>query len=139
MLHENLVRTNEIAGPSNRRFGLTIGAACWIIGGIRALTGHSHLEWWLAAGLVIAVLAVAWPDALAPLNRGWLKLGFALQKVVNPIVMAVLFASTIVPIGLLLRLSGKDPLRLRRNPNAATYWIARQPSAPATEAMKKQF
>jgi hypothetical protein len=139
MLHENLIRSDDIPGPSNRRFGLTIGAACWIIGGIRALTGHSHLEWWLAAGLVVALLAVACPHALAPLNRLWLRFGLALQKVVNPVVMTLLFVSAIVPIGLLVRLCGKDLLRLRRGSNAATHWIAREPSAPTIKAMQKQF
>jgi hypothetical protein len=80
----------------NRRFGLTIGAACWIIGGIGALTGGGHLEWWLAAGLVVALVAVAWPDALAPLNRFWLKLGLVLQRVVNH-ATPVLLVLTIVP------------------------------------------
>ena len=76
---------------------------------------------------------------MAPLNRLWLKLGLALQKVVNPVVMAVLFVSAIAPIGVLMRLGGKDLLRLRRRPNAATYWILRERSAPAAETMQKQF
>ena len=139
MLHENLVRTDENTGPSNRRFGLTIGAASWIIGGVRALIGHGHLEWWLAAGVVFAFLAIVWPDALAPLNRFWLKLGLALQKVVSPVVMTVLFISAIVPVGLVLRLCGKDLLRLRRTPNVATYWSICEPSAAATQSMQKQF
>jgi hypothetical protein len=139
VLHENLVRSEEIAGPSNRRFGLTIGAACGIIGGIRALLGHSHLEWWLGAGIVIALFAIFWPAALAPLNRLWLKLGLVLHKIVNPVVMTVLFVSTIVPVGALMRLSGKDTLRLRPKPGAGSYWIEREPSGPARETMKKQF
>jgi hypothetical protein len=139
VLHENLVRSEEIAGPLNRRFGLTIGAASYIIGGIRALLGHSHWEWWLGAGLVVALLAIFWPAALAPFNRLWLKLGLMLHKIVNPVVMTVLFASTIVPVGALMRLCGKDPLRLRWEPDAASYWIEREPPGPAPETMKNQF
>ncbi len=52
--------------------------------------------------------------------------------------MTVLFALAIVPIGALLRLSGKDLLRLRRNPDAASHWIPRS-SAPSTETMNNQF
>jgi Saxitoxin biosynthesis operon protein SxtJ len=139
MLHENLVRSEEIVGPSNRRFGLTIGAACAIIGGIRALLGHSHTEWWLGAGFVVALFAILWPAALGPLNRLWLRLGLLLNKVVNPIVMTVLFVSTIVPVGVLMRLGGKDTLRLRARPDAASYWILRDPPGPAPETMKNQF
>lgn len=139
MLHENLVRSEEIAGPSNRRFGLTIGAACGIIGGIRALLGHSHSGWWLGAGLVAALFAIFWPAALSPFNRLWLKLGLVLHKIVNPVVMTVLFVSTTVPVGVLMRLCGKDTLRLRPRPDAASYWIEREPSGPVPETMKKQF
>ena len=138
-LHENLVRSEEIVGPSNRRFGLTIGAVCSVIGGIRALIGHGHSEWWFGATIVVAFFAVFWPAALAPFNRFWLKLGLALHKVVNPVVMTVLFVSTIVPVGALMRLCGKDPLRLRPRPDAASYWIEREPPGPAPETMKKQF
>ena len=139
VLHENLARSEEIAGPSNRRFGLTMGAAFIVIGGIRALLGHVHSEWWLGAGFVVALFAIFWPTALTPFNRLWLKLGLVLQKIVNPIVMTLLFGSTIVPIGALMRLRGKDPLRLRLRPDAASYWIEREPPEPALETMKKQF
>src|SRR5271165_1925540 len=139
MLHENLVRSEEIAGPSNRRFGLTIGASCGIIGSIRALLGHGHWGWWLGAGLVIALFAIFWPAVLTPFNRLWLKLGLVLHKIVNPVVMTVLFVSTIVPVGLLMRLGGKHTLRLRPRPDAASYWIVRALPGPAPETMKNQF
>jgi hypothetical protein len=62
-----------------------------------------------------------------------------LYKVVNPVVMTVLYVSTIVPIGVLMRMSGKDPLRLKPRPDAASYWIERESPQPAAEAMKNQF
>ena len=138
-LHENLIRSEEIAGPSNRHFGLTMGATFIIIGGIRVLLGHVHSEWWLGAGFVVALFALFWPVALTPFNRVWLKLGLVLNKIANPIVMTLLFGSTIVPIGALMRLRGKDPLRLRLRSDAASYWIKREPPEPALESMKKQF
>jgi hypothetical protein len=139
VLHENLVRREEIVGPSNRRFGLTIGAACGVVGCVRALFAHSHPEWWLGAGLIIGLFAFFWPAALAPLNRLWLKLGLVLYKFVNPVVMTVLFVSTIVPVGALLRLRGKDQLRLKLQPDAASYWIEREPPGPEPETMTHQF
>jgi len=139
MQHENLVRIDENAAPSNRRFGLSIGAACWIIAVIRVATGHGHWEWFLAGGFLPILFAIAWPDVLAPFNRLWLRLGLALEKVVNPVVMSLLFVSAIVPIGLVLRLFGKDLLRLRPSPNAGSYWVAREPTGAAIETMKKPF
>ena len=53
--------------------------------------------------------------------------------------MALLLYGTVLPIGLIMRARGKDPLRLKRPSDANTYWIARQPPGPAPETMKDQF
>jgi len=79
-----------------------------------------------------------WTAALAPLNKWWTKLGLLLYRVVSPIVLGLLFYVTLTPIALVMRLLGKDPLRLRRDPDAASYWIDRSPP-PAPESMKNQF
>jgi hypothetical protein len=139
LLHENLERSDEIIGPSDRRFGLTLGGVAALIGTLRVVLGHPHWVWWVAAGVLLAALALSRPAVLAPLNRLWLKVGFALHKVVNPIVMALLFYTVISPTGILMRLCGKDPLRLRREPGSASYWIMRAPPGPAPETMKNQF
>jgi hypothetical protein len=55
------------------------------------------------------------------------------------VVMFLLFAITIVPIGLLRRALGKDSLNLRFDPDAPSYWIPREPPGPAPESMKQQF
>jgi hypothetical protein len=85
------------------------------------------------------VFAFVRPAALRPLNWLWFKFGLLLHKVVNPIVMAVVFFGAVVPTGLVLRLLGKDPLRLERQPDANSYWIERRPRGPAPESMKDQF
>ena len=98
------------------------------------------MRWWaLGVAAVFAALAFMWTALLAPLNRLWLKLGLVLYKVVNPIVLGLLFYVTVTPISLLMRVLGKDPLRLRRDPDAASYWIERTPPGPAPESMKNQF
>ncbi len=138
-LHETLHRDEAIEGPSDRKFGLTIGAVLAFIGLFRLTFGHSYWVWWLGAGLTFALFGLVWPTALRPLNRAWMLLGLVLYKVVNPIVMALLFFSTITPIGFLMRLTGKDSLRLRRDPAATSYWIAREPPGPPAEGMRNQF
>jgi hypothetical protein len=78
------------------------------------------------------------PALLHPLNRLWMKLGLLLHKIVNPIVMGLLFYGTIWPTGLAMRMRGRDLLRLKRDPDADTYWIARPPG-PLPETMRDQF
>jgi hypothetical protein len=100
--------------------------------------GH-RWPYWLGAAVVAALVALAVPKLLGPLNKGWTQLGLLLFKVVNPVVMFILFATTIVPIGLLRRALRKDSLRLRFEPDAPSYWIPREPPGPAPESMKNQF
>ena len=138
-LHENLTRQDEIVGGSDRAFGLTIAAICLVIGAIRLALGHSYAVWWLGAGLLCLVLALFWTAPLALLNRWWLRLGLLLYRVISPIVMALLFVTTIIPIGLLMPLFRKDPLRLRRDPAAASYWLPRDPPGPDPTSMANQF
>jgi hypothetical protein len=138
-LHEDLAREDDVVGPSDRGFGLTLAAVCGVVGVVRLTLGHSYAEWWLAAAALLLALAFGWPAALAPLNRLWLRLGLVLYKVMNPLVMGLVFFTTVVPIGLVLRALGKDPLRLRREPGAASYWIRREPPGPEPDTMKQQF
>lgn len=136
--HEALDRDEVIAGPSDRRFGLTIAAVCAAIGAVRLAIGHNGW-WWLAAAAILCLAVLLRPAILAPLNRLWLRLGLLLYKVINPVVMAVVYYTTVTPIGLLRRALGHDPLRLRRDPQAASYWIVRVPPGPAPGTMKNQF
>jgi len=93
----------------------------------------------LALAVLFAGLALSWTAALAPLNRLWLRFGLLLYKVVQPLVLGLLFYGTVTPVGWLMRKAGKDPLRLRRDPAAQSYWVLRQPPGPAPESMKNQF
>jgi len=138
-MHETLHRDEQLEGPSDRKFGLTIGTVLLVIGAVRLVFHHSHWAWWLGAGAAFILFGLLWSAALHPLNRAWMLLGLVLYKVVNPIVMALLFFSTMTPVGALMRLCGKDPLGLRRDPAAASYWIPRDPPGPAAESMRNQF
>jgi len=91
----------------------------------------------LAALFLVAALLR--PSLLNPLNLLWLRFGLLLQKIVNPVIMALLFFGTVLPTGLVMRMMGKDPLRLRREPDAESYWIVRVPPGPSPETMKDQF
>jgi large-conductance mechanosensitive channel len=95
--------------------------------------------WSLGTAAVFLALALAAPKTLAPLSRLWMKFGLLLHAVVNPVVMAFLFFSTVTPIALIMRALGQDPLRLKLDPAAKTYWIDRTPPGPAPDTMPRQF
>lgn len=138
-LHEDIRREHEPVGSSDRSFGLTFAAFFALLAGLSWWRAGHRWPYWLAAAVLAAAIALAVPKLLSPLNKAWTQLGLLLFKVVNPVVMLVLFVTTIVPIGLLRRALGKDSLRLRFEPDAASYWIPREPPGPAPETMKNQF
>ena len=137
--HESFQREEDVKSSSNRTFGLVFFVVFAIISVWPVLFG-TPLRWWTAP-ISAAFLAVALivPDWLAPLNRQWTKLGLLMHKVVNPLIMGLLFFVAITPMALVLRLLGKDLLRLKRDPKATSYWIERTPPGPSADSMRRQF
>ena len=141
-MYEERSGHQKIVSSSDRSFGLTVGGILVVIVGYR-WWGDSSLDTIGTVLLVIAVplitLGAIYPPALAPLNKAWTKLGLVMFKVINPIIMFLIYVSTIVPIGFCLKAVGKDPLRLKTDPTAKTYWIERDPAGPTPKSMKNQF
>jgi hypothetical protein len=138
-IHENLMREQDLIGSSDRTFGVTLAVIGVAVGALKLWRGYSSGWLWLAAAMVPLLLALSWTAALAPLNRLWLRFSLVLYRVVNPIVMALLFFATVVPTGLVMRALGKDPLRLKRDPKVTSYWIDREPPGPTPDTMKRQY
>jgi hypothetical protein len=137
--HETFSRDEEIVAGSDRSFGLVMAGA---FAALSLLNGwHAGRIWPWTSGLaaLFLVAALLRPATLNPLNRIWLKFGLLLHKVVNPVIMALLFYGAVLPTGLVMRAMGKDLLRLKREPDAASYWIVRAPPGPAPDTMKDQF
>lgn len=141
-MHAEHQEHHEIETSSDRSFGLTVGGILALIEAYR-LWSHGTLDTLgivlLAVAGPLLLLGLIYPKALAPLNKAWIKVGFLMFKIVNPIIMLGVYILTIVPIGLLLRLFGKDPLRLKLEPESKSYWIERDPVGPSPESMKNQF
>jgi hypothetical protein len=138
-LHEDLRREEEAHGSSDRSFGLVFAGFCALIAALGWWKGRSLAPYWTGAAVAFATVALARPSLLAPLNCAWTRLGLLLFHVVNPVVMFLLYALAIVPGGVVMRLLGKDPLRLRFESEAPSYWIPREPPGPAPETMIDQF
>jgi len=86
--------------------------------------------------LAVALIRPSW---LHPLNKIWAMLGLLMGRAINPVMTATLFFLVFTPAGLISRVLGKDPLRLKPTPEADTYWIVRDPPGPHPETMAKQF
>jgi hypothetical protein len=141
--HENYHRAENHAGPSNRSFGLTVGGILFAFGAFKFFW-RSEISIFtsvlLAFGLVLIVFAIVLPKLLTPLNNAWMALGLILGKIVNPIVMLLVFCVAIVPTSVILKLRGYDPLRLKKNKaEKKSHWIERDPPGPDPDDMINQF
>jgi Saxitoxin biosynthesis operon protein SxtJ len=138
-VNEPVVSCRRVVVGSNRTFGLVFAAVFGIIALWPLMAGAMPRLWALLVALGFLAVALIAPRLLSPLNLAWFYVGLALHRVVNPIVMAVIYYGTVAPVGLILRVRGKDLLRLKRDPDAESYWIERDPPGPPRGSMTKQF
>ncbi|MGF1642059.1 MAG: SxtJ family membrane protein [Thiotrichales bacterium] len=125
--------------PALRRFA-------WIIGGLIAVCFGLLLPWlwryampaWpFALGALLALWGTVAPGSLRPVFHGWLKFGAALGWVNTRIILGAMFFLVLTPIGAVLRLFRHDPLKRRRDPDAASYRVHREPRSP--EHLRKPY
>lgn len=122
-----------------RNFGITIGGVMLLIG----LWGmYSSGGWgiWLAGGgaLLIAFAFIA-SAFLKPLNLIWMTLAIIMGWFMTRFILGALYYLVLTPIGLFLRISGKDLLHAKANPAAATYWKKREYAIKQPSDYEKQF
>jgi len=139
MGHESYSRDEKIDGSSDRTFGLVFAAFFGLLGLLPLILGRAPRIWAFGVSGIFLLAALLFPSRLAPLNLLWQRLGLLLHRLVSPIALGIMFFLVITPMGLLMRATGKDLLRLRRDPAATSYWIERRPPGPAPESLKDQF
>lgn len=127
----------RLSPAEGRRFGLLVGVAFLVLGGLLLRRGHAAAATGaagLGAALVLGGLAV--PGRLGPVYRGWMKLAEVLSRVTTPIFMGLLYFLLLTPAGLLGRLAGHRPL----SPPAgsSTCW-RRRAEGERRGAMNHQF
>ena len=126
---------NEIKLPSNRSFGIVFFIVFLIIALWPIKNGMDLRLWSMIIAIIFLILGILNSKILTPLNVLWLKFGLLLGKIVSPIVMGLVFFVTVTPIGLLMRLLGKDLLSLKMYKDKS-YWIKRDEKITT---MKNQF
>lgn len=137
--HEYPAHGPPVQRSSDRSFGLLFAAVFGAVGVWPLFDSAPPRYWALGLAVAFAVVACVRPAWLRFANDLWIKLGLVMGRVVNPIVLGLLFYLVITPFGLGARLFGKDLLRLRLDRNAKSYWIERMPPGPAPETMRQQF
>lgn len=126
--------------PPNRKFGYFFSAIFLVVAAYFYYVDlMAFATLFFSFFLVFSVLSVFCPNSLEKLNYYWYVLGIWLGKIVSPIVLGLIFFILISPIAIILRLRGRDELKLRRSSyEGSAYWIDRVESI-SQDSFKDQF
>ena len=126
---------DDIKISSNRSFGIVFFIVFLLIA-LYPLSHSGEIRVWSAIiSLIFLVLGLLNSKILTPLNKLWFKFGIFLSKIISPLIMGIIFFLVVTPIGLIMRIFGKDVLNLKYNKNQS-YWIEKK--GPKSK-MKNQF
>ena len=121
-----------------RSFGLIVGSIFALIGLWPLLWRGQPLRLWgVLLGGILMTLALLMPRSLAQVYRLWMTVGDVLGRINSSIILGVLFYCLFTPMGLVMRLLGKDPMRRALLPGEETYRVRRE-ARPASH-MPHQF
>ena len=127
---------SKIKTSSNRNFGFVFFIVFLILGFWPITNGEEIRIWLVAISLIFLILGIMKSKLLTPLNQLWFKFGMILGAIVAPIIMGAVFFLVVTPIGIVMRLMGKDLLNKKYSKKKETYWIKCETS---TGSMKRQF
>ena len=127
-------------GGSDRSFGIMFAVIFALLTLVFRLRGAPEAQQWVIGILSAATFLIAFmkPAILAPFNRWWMKFSLLLARIVSPIVLGVLFFVLISPLATVLRLFGRDELKLK-NTGKATHWHDRNSNGYSLESFRNQY
>lgn len=107
---------------SDHTFGLTFAAVFAVVTAVGWLVFDARLYWaaWTSAGFLLVALIL--PSALLPLNRLWGVLAVRIARAFNFVLLATFFYLFVLPLGFIIRLTGRDPMHRDFDPDPKTYW-----------------
>ena len=125
--------------PSNRKFGFFFSFLFLCISIYLIYKSSNLLSIFTFIIFSVFILATLFiPNSLKPLNIAWFRIGFILGKIVSPIVLGFIFFILISPLAIILKISGRDELRIKMNVRKSE-WKKRIPVGPSANSFKDQF
>ena len=126
---------DDIKISSNRSFGIVFFVVFLLIALYPLTYGEEIRIWSAITSLIFLVSGLLNSKFLTPFNKLWFRFGIFLGKIISPVIMGIIFFLVVTPIGLIMRLLGKDVLNLKYSENKS-YWIEKD--GPESK-MKNQF
>ena len=130
------MKKKEIKISSNKSFGIVF-FVIFLVVALWPLINEGEIRIWsIVISIIFLFLGLINSKILTPLNILWFRFGILLGNIFSPIVMGIIYFGVITPIGILMKLIGKDILNLKQNKKSSTYWIKKE---KVISNMKNQF
>jgi hypothetical protein len=117
--------------PSDSSFGWTFTAVFLIAAWFQ--------PWCLGLAAVMAAVTLLSPHRLAPIKRAWMKFGELLHWVVSPVVLGLIYFLVFTPVGVIMKLAGRDTMNRRFDARLPSYWVSRTPPGPPEDSFRDMF
>jgi len=125
--------------PTNKKFGLFFALVFFLAA---FYFNQTSSQSWAFLSLITSIFfllsALFFDSFLSPLNKLWMRLGMLLGMIVSPLVMGIIFFTLFVPIGLIMRLFGRDELRLKMK-SRDSHWKSREHDESNADSFNHQF
>jgi lysylphosphatidylglycerol synthetase-like protein (DUF2156 family) len=130
----------EITKKEIRTFGIGLAVILAVIGSLLFYKhGHPKYLWLYGVSGILLLMALAAPNLLAPIYRGWSKVAHVIGWFNTRLLLALIYYTMFTPIGLLSKLFRKDLLDCKWEPQATTYWIERETNQQSRQNYERQF
>lgn len=130
---------NKIGAKELRKFAFTLFCAFGFLGGLVLWRKGETGVLFLCIGTVMLLMGLIKPRLLRPVHRGWMGISFLMGFFMSHLILALMYYLVFTPMALVMRALGKDPLRLKRDRNATSYWLKRPQTEFKRERYEKMF
>jgi len=124
---------------SLRKFGLTVGVVLLLFGITLYFLDKTSFIYFGGIGIILILFGVTLPNVLKPINKIWMTLAIILGWVMSRVILTILFYLIITPIGFLLRIFRRDPLKLKWDSSVSSYWEDREKKISEKIDYERQF
>ena len=117
--------TNTLDAAGYRKFGLVTSAIVVVLFGLLIpwLFSFNFPKWpWIFAA-VLSSWALLLPTTLKPVYNGWMKFGHIMNWINTRLILGIIFYGMVLPMGLIMRLFGKDPMRRKLDSDLGSYRV----------------
>tara|TARA_B100000795_G_scaffold214888_1_gene168699 strand:- start:2840 stop:3241 length:402 start_codon:yes stop_codon:yes gene_type:complete len=133
------MKFSDIELPSNYKFGFFFTALFILVGAYFINKASITIAYtFLALAAVFLIVTIIKAELLLPLNKLWMRFGLLLSIIVSPIVLGIIFFGLFTPMSLLMKIFGRDELRLKLS-NRKSHWKIRRKDNLQMNTFKDQF